>query len=96
VHVSEPGLVVVDVAAADDETAFAFHATLAARWATTSVERTTRDAGQAGVRLRCYLDPARAGAWRAAGPCDAGRRPPAHRTVAPVSHGASSARHNWL
>ncbi|MEV7797189.1 DUF6207 family protein [Streptomyces sp. NPDC087512] len=56
VHVSEPGLVVVDVAAADDETAFAFHAALAAHWATTSVERTTRDAGQAGVRLRCYLD----------------------------------------
>lgn len=31
VHVSEPGLVVVDVAAADDETAFAFHTALAAR-----------------------------------------------------------------
>ncbi|MGQ4423213.1 DUF6207 family protein [Streptomyces violaceoruber] len=56
VHVSEPGLVVVDLAAADDETAFAFHTALAARWATTSVERTTRDAGQPGVRLRCYLD----------------------------------------
>ncbi|WP_046248059.1 DUF6207 family protein [Streptomyces sp. MBT28] len=56
VHVSEPGLVVVDIAAADDETAFAFHTVLAARWATTSVERTTREAGQAGVRLRCYLD----------------------------------------
>ncbi len=56
VHVSEPGLVVVDVAAADDETAFAFHTALAARWATTSVERTTREAGQPGVRLRCYLD----------------------------------------
>ncbi len=55
-HVSEPGLVVLDVAAADDETAFAFHAALAAQWARTSVERTTRDAGQAGVRLRCYLD----------------------------------------
>ncbi|MFE9287994.1 DUF6207 family protein [Streptomyces olivaceus] len=55
-HVSQPGLVVVDVAAADDETAFAFHTKLAARWATTSVERTTRDAGQPGVRLRCYLD----------------------------------------
>ncbi|MFE8957385.1 MULTISPECIES: DUF6207 family protein [Streptomyces] len=38
------------------ETAFAFHAMLAARWATTLVERATRDAGQAGVRLRCYLD----------------------------------------
>ncbi|MEU4309901.1 DUF6207 family protein [Streptomyces rochei] len=56
VHVSEPGLVVVDIAAADDETAFAFHTVLAARWATTSVERTTREAGQPGVRLRCYLD----------------------------------------
>ncbi|MGV9969144.1 DUF6207 family protein [Streptomyces olivaceus] len=55
-HVSQPGLVVVDVAAADDETAFAFHTELAARWATTSVDRTTRDAGQPGVRLRCYLD----------------------------------------
>ncbi|MYS75484.1 hypothetical protein GTY88_34470 [Streptomyces sp. SID5926] len=56
VHVSEPGLVVVDVAAADDETAFAFHTALVARWATTWVERTRRDAGQPGVRLRCYLD----------------------------------------
>jgi hypothetical protein len=47
VHVPEPGLVVVDIAAAaDDETAFAFHTALTARWATTSVERTTRDAGQ--------------------------------------------------
>ncbi|MFG3323936.1 DUF6207 family protein [Streptomyces sp. NPDC048171] len=56
VHVSEPGLVVVDVAAADDATAFAFHAVLASMWATTSVERTFRAAGQPGVRLRCYLD----------------------------------------
>ncbi|MEU9647168.1 DUF6207 family protein [Streptomyces sp. NPDC048188] len=56
VHVSEPGLVVVDIAAADDETAFTFHTALAARWATTSVERTSRDPGQPGVRLRCYLD----------------------------------------
>ncbi|MER6405926.1 DUF6207 family protein [Streptomyces viridosporus] len=30
-HVSEPGLVVVDVATADDETAFVFYAALAAR-----------------------------------------------------------------
>ncbi|WND32912.1 DUF6207 family protein (plasmid) [Streptomyces sp. BB1-1-1] len=56
VHVSEPGLIVVDVAAADDATAFAFHTALASRWATTSVECTTREAGQPGVRLRCYLD----------------------------------------
>ncbi|MEU8950796.1 DUF6207 family protein [Streptomyces sp. NPDC048489] len=56
VHVSEPGLVVVDVAAADDQTAFAFQATLSSMWAATSVERSTRDPGQPGVRLRCYLD----------------------------------------
>ncbi|MEW2266088.1 DUF6207 family protein [Streptomyces sp. NPDC047853] len=56
VHVSEPGLIVVDIAAADDETAFTFHTALAARWATTAVERTTREPGQGGVRLRCYLD----------------------------------------
>ncbi|MEV0186196.1 DUF6207 family protein [Streptomyces sp. NPDC050625] len=56
VHVSEPGLVVVDIAAADDQTAFAFHAALAAMWAITTVERTSRGPGQHGVRLRCYLD----------------------------------------
>ncbi|MEU6672456.1 DUF6207 family protein [Streptomyces sp. NPDC046727] len=56
VHVSEPGVVVVDVVAADDQTAFAFQQALASMWATTAVERTTRDAGQPGVRLRCYLD----------------------------------------
>ncbi|WP_225823975.1 DUF6207 family protein [Streptomyces naphthomycinicus] len=55
-YVSVPGLVMVDIAAADDQTAFAFHAALAAMWATTAVERTTRDSGHPGVRLRCYLD----------------------------------------
>nr|WP_257101417.1 DUF6207 family protein [Streptomyces sp. alain-838] len=51
VDVSESGLLVVDVAAADDETAFAFRADPASRWATTSVEPTTPHAGQPGVRL---------------------------------------------
>jgi hypothetical protein len=41
-HLTEPGLVVVDVAAADDRTAFA--------------DRSTRAPGQPGVRLRCDLD----------------------------------------
>jgi hypothetical protein len=50
VHLSEPGLIVVDIAAADDETAFAFHTELATRWATTSLERTTHEPGQPGVR----------------------------------------------
>ncbi|MFJ6861506.1 DUF6207 family protein [Streptomyces werraensis] len=55
-HVSEPGLVVVDVATADDATAFAFHSALAVWWATTSVERTTRDAGQAGKAVLAWAD----------------------------------------
>ena len=53
-HVSRPGL--VDVAAADDDTALAFQQMLAEQWATATAEHTTRDAGQPGVRLRCYLD----------------------------------------
>ncbi|CAM5607833.1 DUF6207 family protein [Streptomyces aurantiogriseus] len=55
-HVSEPGLLVVDVAAADDATVLAFQQLLAERWATATAEQTTRDAGQPGLRLRCYLD----------------------------------------
>ncbi|WP_257234751.1 DUF6207 family protein [Streptomyces sp. JV178] len=53
---SKPGLVVVDVAAADDATALAFQQLLADRWETATAEHTTRDAGEPGVRLRCYLD----------------------------------------
>ncbi|MFJ8637224.1 DUF6207 family protein [Streptomyces sp. NPDC093568] len=56
VHLKEPGLVVIDVAAADDSTVLAFQQMLAAQWATATSDRTTRDAGQPGVRLRCYLD----------------------------------------
>ncbi|MFF9365014.1 DUF6207 family protein [Streptomyces griseoluteus] len=53
VHLSESGLLVVDVAAADDATALAFQQLLADRWATATAERTTHDVGQLGVRLRC-------------------------------------------
>lgn len=55
-HVAEPGLAVVEVAAADDETAFAVQELLAARWAIASADRTTREPGEPGVRLRCFLD----------------------------------------
>ncbi|MFE2038476.1 DUF6207 family protein [Streptomyces scopuliridis] len=54
-HVCRPGLVVVDVAAADDAAALAFQQLLADCWATATAPRTTRDAGQPGVWLRCYL-----------------------------------------
>ncbi|MFD9193605.1 DUF6207 family protein [Streptomyces phaeochromogenes] len=56
VHVREPGLAVVDVTAADAETALALQEALAVQWATAAADRVTRDPGQPGVRLRCYLD----------------------------------------
>ncbi|MGV9351685.1 DUF6207 family protein [Streptomyces spiralis] len=55
-HVAELGLLVIDVAGADDETVFAFQNAVAQRWATATSECTTRDPGQPGVRLRLYAD----------------------------------------
>jgi len=55
-HVAEPGLLVVEVAAADDGTALAFQDAVAARWAAATTDRTTHQPGQPGVRLRFYLD----------------------------------------
>ncbi|MFF7954068.1 DUF6207 family protein [Streptomyces griseorubiginosus] len=55
-HVTEPGLAVVEVAAADDATAFAIQELLAARCAIAPADRTTREPGKPGVRLRCFLD----------------------------------------
>ncbi|MFF5654443.1 DUF6207 family protein [Streptomyces collinus] len=55
-HVAEPGLALVEVAAADDETAFAVQELLAARCAIAPADRTTREPGEPGVRLRCFLD----------------------------------------
>jgi len=54
--VSEPGLVVIDVAGLDDATVFAFQAAITRVWGTSPAERTTRDVGQPGVRLRLYTD----------------------------------------
>ncbi|WP_234491015.1 DUF6207 family protein [Streptomyces sp. MBT33] len=55
-HLSEPGLLVIDVAGFDDETVFAFQAAIARIWGTSPAERSTRDVGQPGVRLRMYAD----------------------------------------
>ncbi|MGW2803191.1 DUF6207 family protein [Streptomyces sp. NPDC001269] len=55
-YVAEPGLGVVDVAAADDDSVFAFQQALAGRWATAADDRTTRTPGEPGVRLCCYRD----------------------------------------
>ncbi|MFE5759838.1 DUF6207 family protein [Streptomyces massasporeus] len=54
--VAQPGLAVVEIAACDDQTAFLIQELLAGRWATATADRTTRVAGEPGVRLRCYLD----------------------------------------
>lgn len=54
--VARPGLAVVEVAAADDETAFAVQELLAVRWGIASADRTPRDPGESDVRLRCFLD----------------------------------------
>ncbi|MGW4823386.1 DUF6207 family protein [Streptomyces sp. NPDC004227] len=55
-HVAKPGLAVVEIAACDDQTAFAVQELLATRWATAAADRTTRNPGQPGVRLHCYLN----------------------------------------
>lgn len=54
-HLEEPGLAVVQIAAADTATAAAVQAALAGRWAT-SVTEPYREPGEPGVRLTCYLD----------------------------------------
>ncbi|MDF3142144.1 MULTISPECIES: DUF6207 family protein [unclassified Streptomyces] len=55
-HVAEPGLAVVEIAACDDQTAFAVQQLLAARCAIAPADRTTREPGEPGIRLRCFLD----------------------------------------
>ncbi|MFC8520126.1 DUF6207 family protein [Streptomyces sp. NPDC057257] len=55
-HVEESGLAVVDVAAADDATAFRIQELLATHGAIAPADRTTRQPGEPGVRLRCFVD----------------------------------------
>ncbi|MEV6781200.1 DUF6207 family protein [Streptomyces sp. NPDC051098] len=54
VHVSEPGLLVVDITAADDVTAQRALEQLNALWATDRSGRTRRVPGQPGVQCRVY------------------------------------------
>ncbi|MFE5923185.1 DUF6207 family protein [Streptomyces sp. NPDC056468] len=55
-HLSEPGLLVIDVAGLDDDTVLAFQKVIAGTWATATSESTFREPGQPGVRLRLYAD----------------------------------------
>ncbi|WP_424858507.1 DUF6207 family protein [Streptomyces sp. SAI-170] len=56
VHVAEAGLAVVEVAAADEQTAFAVQNLLAAYCAVAPADRTFHEPGEAGVRLRFFID----------------------------------------
>ncbi|MEU3341986.1 DUF6207 family protein [Streptomyces sp. NPDC002144] len=49
-------MAVVEIAAADDATAFAVQEMLAVRCAIAPADRTVREPGEPGVRLRCFLD----------------------------------------
>ncbi|MFD5337487.1 DUF6207 family protein [Streptomyces hawaiiensis] len=72
-HVSEPGLLVVDVAAAADATVLAFQQLLADRWATATAEQTwTRDAVQSGRTVALLSGPASAAHCRCRGRPDHG------------------------
>ncbi|MFJ1610855.1 DUF6207 family protein [Streptomyces sp. NPDC088253] len=55
-HVAEPGLAVVEIAAADDATAFAIQDLLTDRCAAAPADRTTRNPGEPGVRLWFFVD----------------------------------------
>ncbi|MDP9954319.1 MULTISPECIES: DUF6207 family protein [Streptomyces] len=59
-HLIESGLVVLDITAADDETARRVVAELSQRWATSGVLR--RTPGLPGVSARVYADIRRTGA----------------------------------
>lgn len=56
VRAQEPERVLMEVAAADDESASAFKEAIAACWDTAIAELTAREMDQPGVRLRYYLD----------------------------------------
>ncbi|MFI1786166.1 DUF6207 family protein [Streptomyces rubiginosohelvolus] len=55
-HLSESGLVVLDIAAADEPTATALMEGLQQLWATSGLTPIRRTPGQPGVRARVYAD----------------------------------------
>ncbi|MGW0702285.1 DUF6207 family protein [Streptomyces sp. NPDC002867] len=55
-HISEPGLVVIEVAAADETTALAAIVEIGTRWRTSGPSIACRVAGEPGVRVRTYAD----------------------------------------
>ncbi|WP_335938023.1 DUF6207 family protein [Streptomyces sp. PTD5-9] len=55
-HISEPGLVVLDITAADEDTVRAVMDGLQRQWATSGITPVRRLPGQAEVRARVYAD----------------------------------------
>ncbi|MER6103783.1 DUF6207 family protein [Streptomyces sp. NPDC001832] len=65
-HVSEPGLLVLDLTAADEETVQAAIDALGRRWATSGGGRVRGVPGEPGVTARLYADIRRGGSEGAA------------------------------
>ncbi|MFJ1551914.1 DUF6207 family protein [Streptomyces sp. NPDC088246] len=60
-HLSESGLVVLDIAARDEATLMTVMADLQERWATSGISGVQRVPGEPGVRVRVYADVRRPG-----------------------------------
>ncbi|MGI5532544.1 DUF6207 family protein [Streptomyces syringium] len=61
VHISEPGLVVLDVTAHNETTARAVMTALERQWATSGLGPVRREPGEPGVKARIYADLRRPG-----------------------------------
>lgn len=55
-HISEPGLVVIEVAAADEGTALAVIEEIGTRWRTSGPSVPWHMPGEPGMRVRTYAD----------------------------------------
>ncbi|MGW6391242.1 DUF6207 family protein [Streptomyces sp. NPDC055103] len=55
-HIAEPGLVVLDVTAADEDTLRTVMDSLQQQWATSGITSVRRTPGEQGVTARIYAD----------------------------------------